>query len=59
MGYSSMSSFNRHFLELVGCTPSAWRNMRSDSQDRILLTLNGWQRAETSEEIEARNKGIL
>ena len=59
VGYSSMSSFNRHFLELVGCTPSAWRNMRSDSQDRILLTLNGWQRAETSEEIEARNKGSL
>ena len=59
VGYSSMSSFNRHFLELVGCTPSAWRSMRSDSQDRILLSLNGWQRAESSEEIEARNAGIL
>ena len=55
-GYTSMSSFNRHFLELVGCTPSAWRGMRSDSQERILLSLNGWQKAESSEEVEARNR---
>lgn len=58
VGYASMSSFNRHFLELVGCTPSAWRGMRSDSQERILLQLNGWQRAETDEEIEERNRRI-
>ncbi len=58
VGYASMSSFNRHFLELVGCTPSAWRGMRSDSQDRILLSLNGWQRAETDAEIEERNRRV-
>ena len=58
VGYVSMSSFNRHFQERVGCTPSAWRGMRSDSQDKILMTLNGWQRAETDEEIEARNRNV-
>lgn len=58
VGYTSMSSFNRHFLELAGCTPSAWRNMRTDRQERILLSLNGWQRAETDEEIEERNRGV-
>ena len=34
------------------------RGMRSDSQERILLQLNGWQRAETDEEIEERNRRI-
>ena len=55
VGYASLSCYNRHFLEFIGCTPTAWRNMRSDSQSTILLALNGWQRAETSEEIERRN----
>ena len=58
VGYASMSSFNRHFLELIGCTPSAWRGMGSDRQERILLSLNGWQRAETDEEIEERNQRV-
>ena len=58
VGYTSMSSFNRHFLELAGYTPSAWRSMRTDRQERILLSLNGWQRAETDEEIEERNRGV-
>ena len=53
VGYTSQSCYNRHFLELMGCTPSEWRNNPGAKPGQIRYT--GWQRAETGEEIEAHN----
>ncbi len=45
VGYPSLSSFNQHFREIMGCTPSQWRKSGADSRP-ILQTYEGWQRAE-------------
>ena len=37
VGYASLSCFNRHFIELNGCTPSRWRNLRSDARRTTLI----------------------
>ena len=55
VGYNSLSCYNRRFLENMGCTPTAWRGMDRDGGKTRLLTFTGWERAETSEEVQAGN----
>ena len=56
VGYSSLSCYNRHFLELIGCTPSAWRKQPDTAAHHSLVSYTGWQRPETGEEISERNR---
>ena len=55
VGYTSLSCFNRWFLQLMGCTPSAWRKLSPEEAPVSLVSYSGWSRAETTEEILARN----
>ena len=59
VGYTSLSCYNRHFLALIGCTPSAWRKQPDDAAHHSLVSYSGWQRPETGEEISARNRSDL
>lgn len=56
VGYVSLSCFNRHFAEYNRCTPSEWRNLRQESQRTVTVGLAGWERPETANEIEMRNR---
>ena len=46
VGYNSLSSYNRHFSQAMGCTPMAWRKTAVDSPRPSLLTFTGWTAAE-------------
>ncbi|MBR0228284.1 MAG: helix-turn-helix transcriptional regulator [Clostridia bacterium] len=46
VGYNSLSSYNRHFAQAMGCTPTAWRKTAVDSPRPSLLTFTGWTAAE-------------
>jgi AraC-like DNA-binding protein len=46
VGYNSLSSYNRHFSQAMGCTPMAWRKTAMDSPRPSLLTFTGWTAAE-------------
>ena len=54
VGYASLSAFNRHFLRIMGETPSHWR--QSSEGTHSVLTYSGWKKAETSEEILRKNQ---
>lgn len=54
VGYASLSCFNRHFLEIMGCSPSAWRKQNA-ARGRAVLAREGWLRPETSEALIAAN----
>ena len=56
VGYTTLSCYNRHFLELIGCTPSAWRKLPDGAARYSLVSYTGWQRPETGEEISERNR---
>ncbi|MBO2516384.1 MAG: AraC family transcriptional regulator [Clostridiales bacterium] len=56
VGYTSLSCYNRHFIEFNGCTPSEWRALPDGSRRTLLVGLAGWDRPETSDEIEQRNR---
>ena len=42
VGFHSISSFNRHFSEIVGMTPSNYRRPLSLAGDPSILTCTGW-----------------
>lgn len=46
IGYNSISSYNRHFLEAMGCTPNQWRKASVENLRPSLLTYSGWMEAE-------------
>ena len=46
VGYNSLSSYNRHFAQAMGCTPMIWRKTAGDSPRPSLLTFTGWTEAE-------------
>ncbi len=50
VGYNSLCSFNRHFIESMGVTPSMWRKSSGENLRPSLLTFTGWQQAEVIEE---------
>lgn len=57
VGYTSLSCFNRHFLEIMGCSPSAWRRHIS-GRSRAVLAREGWLRPDTSEALLAANRQL-
>ena len=42
VGFRSMSSFNRHFAEAMGCSPSEWRRSVGTGRSTSILKYNGW-----------------
>ena len=46
VGYNSLSTYNRHFAQSMGCTPMVWRKTAGDSPRPSLLTFTGWTEAE-------------
>lgn len=42
VGFHSVSSFNRHFSEMIGMTPMKWRKQMSHIQNQSVLKYNGW-----------------
>ena len=46
VGYNSLSSYNRHFVQAMGCTPLVWRKTAGENLRPSLLTFNGWTEAE-------------
>lgn len=42
VGFHSISSFNRHFSEIVGMTPSNYRRQLSLAGDQSILKCTGW-----------------
>lgn len=46
VGYNSLSSYNRHFSQAMGCTPMEWRRSDGDGRRPSLLTFTGWTQAE-------------
>lgn len=42
IGFRSVSSFNRQFMEIIGMTPSAYRKQLSCVHDRSILRCTGW-----------------
>ena len=46
VGYDSLSSFNRHFHQIMGLTPSEWRRSSGRTGRPSLLEFTGWMKAE-------------
>lgn len=46
VGFHSISSFNRHFLTIMGQTPRDWRKQMSFLKDQSVFKYNGWMYAE-------------
>ena len=46
VGYASLSSFNRHFLSLMGLTPTQWRGSAEETRRATILEFSGWMQAE-------------
>lgn len=46
VGYPTLSNYNRHFLSLMGCTPSSWRKISDTDAKPTILTYSGWMEAE-------------
>ncbi len=46
VGFHSVSSFNRHFLTIMGQTPRDWRKQMSIIKDQSVFKYNGWMYAE-------------
>lgn len=42
IGYETISSFNRHFMEIVGTTPMKYRKQMSFIRDQSVLKCTGW-----------------
>ena len=42
IGFQSVSSFNRHFNEIVGMTPTQYRKQMSSVNDRSVVKCTGW-----------------
>lgn len=46
VGYTSLSSYNRSFSRIMGCTPSAWRKSAGQASRASVLSYSGWMMAE-------------
>lgn len=42
IGFHSVSSFNRHFMDIIGMTPSQYRKQMSCIRDRSIMRCTGW-----------------
>ena len=46
VGFRSLSSFNRHFAEVMGISPTAYRHSINAERPYLLQHKPGWVRAE-------------
>ncbi len=46
VGYSTLSTFNRHFREIMGCAPFDWRRTVAPLSRPRILVYSGWMQAE-------------
>ena len=51
VGYTSLSSYNRNFLRIMGCTPSTWRKTSGDNRPSV-VSYSGWQLPEKLDDME-------
>ena len=42
VGFRSLSSFNRHFVRIIGEPPTVWRKRMNDHQNVSILKYSGW-----------------
>ena len=46
VGFTTLSSYNRHFSEVTGCSPSAWRQLANVPSRQTVIGYSGWTEAE-------------
>ncbi|MCR5716401.1 MAG: AraC family transcriptional regulator [Lachnospiraceae bacterium] len=46
VGFHSVSSFNRHFAEIMGTQPTAWRKKTLQVQNASILKYSGWMESQ-------------
>ena len=56
VGYNTLSSYNRHFISAMGCTPTVWRRSSMSSLRPSLLTFRGWMEPESMESANPAEK---
>ena len=54
VGFRSVSSYNRHFSEIMGTQPSEWRHKMARVDSASILEYTGWMQAQTL--TESRDK---
>ena len=47
VGFRSVSSYNRHFSEIMGTQPSEWRHKMARVDNASILEYTGWMQAQT------------
>lgn len=47
VGYASLSSYNRYFTRVMGCSPSQWRKSAGVRPRTAVITYTGWTKAES------------
>ncbi|WP_022775264.1 helix-turn-helix domain-containing protein [Butyrivibrio sp. AE2015] len=50
VGFRSVSSFNRHFSEIMGTQPSEWRHRMAKVDNASILEYTGWMQAQNLSE---------
>ncbi|MBQ9589554.1 MAG: helix-turn-helix transcriptional regulator [Butyrivibrio sp.] len=50
VGFRSVSSYNRHFSEIMGTQPSEWRHRMAKVDNASILEYSGWLQAENLKE---------
>ncbi len=50
VGFRSISSYNRHFAEIMGTQPSEWRRKMNASDNTSILEYSGWMAAQELKE---------
>ncbi len=50
VGFRSISSYNRHFAEIMGTQPSEWRRKMNASDNASILEYTGWMAAQELKE---------
>ncbi len=51
VGFRSVSSYNRHFSEIMGTQPSDWRHKMAQVDNASILEYTGWMQAQTLHEM--------
>lgn len=46
VGYSTPSTYNRHFLSIMGCSPSEYRKTTAPDEKPLIMEYTGWLQAE-------------
>ena len=46
VGYVALSTYNRHFKDFMGCSPSSWRGQNALAPKPLIMEYSGWTQAE-------------